>query len=1070
MRPEPSRTVPARRAASGLIAIARPLAAAGVMLAAPAMLSAMSGPCSVSCCGSDVAAAAKKASASLAARPMVEVQANTYTDNTQIGASLDVSAETGHILVAWGSRRQEHGTFGVYAQLFDAAGRRVGDETHINQFFASHQDDPAVAFVGTRALIAWQSFLQDGSRGGIFARVYEIDAATGSLRPIGDEFQVNAVAAGHQADPSVAVNAAGEMLVTWTTERADGATAVVARRVDSTTGRPSGDEVLLSSDEQMIDRNASVAAAADNGFVVTFARTNLAGDPVGVFAARLDASGLPIDEALAVNAGNDGRQHIEPSIAADAAGNAVIAWMQSRDNVAEGYDVCVRRLDTATGEFTSDVVIAANDIDGWKSGAAVTVAADGRVMVSYNVMDEVADATGAQRPLEASTVFAREFTSDLRPVGDRFQVNRFDEGQQKLDIAANNRRLAWGTESNQVAVAWLGSTSNDKKGVGLTILLAEGMTAPTAEELALSTGQAAPEVPFDQMLAHTRLTDDAFRVSEIQAQVVSTEEMQNLLAVDSNRGGSEVSALIPPIWDPTFVPGEREVGIQGLGPDHGFLGFEFTGWTPPDPDIAAGPNHVVAVVNGGVAFLTKEGTLTFQTTLNDFWRPVGSQTFVFDPVALWDVYNDRFIIGATEHVGNDRHYLCLAMSDDQDPNGTWYLYRYDTGNLGDFIDFPNMGNGPEEVFITCDYFSFPTGNWIHVFDKTPMLTGAPVTLEAIRTSTSFRSLGSVNHVDSDAPAQYFATSFDSSSNVSIDAVRRDGSNNLIRSNFRVPVTRFSSPPGAQQKGTSNRAATIDQRIKNGIYRNGSLWLTHTIGENSTARVRFYEIKMNGWPTSGQNPQLVQEGTLNLGSGIHNWMADLGVDDEGNVALAYNRSSANEYISVQRASRRFYDTAGTFREGVTMQESTSPETGSRWGDYSGVDEDPAVPGTFWSHLEYRTSAWRTWVGRWSPKASMVLTAGPLFRGQAADVEVRGAADNGQVYLVYSFAGTGSTPVPQLDVTLDLASPSLAGDTTADGNGVADFSVLTIPNGAPQRLIYLQAIELGNKSNVATTQIN
>ena len=52
-----------------------------------------------------------------------EVRANTFTYNRQTRPTV---AATGHgdMVVAWASRRQEDGAFGVYAQRYDAAGNR----------------------------------------------------------------------------------------------------------------------------------------------------------------------------------------------------------------------------------------------------------------------------------------------------------------------------------------------------------------------------------------------------------------------------------------------------------------------------------------------------------------------------------------------------------------------------------------------------------------------------------------------------------------------------------------------------------------------------------------------------------------------------------------------------------------------------------------------------------------------------------------------------------------------------------------------------------------------------------
>src|SRR5690606_37962013 len=145
---------------------------------------------------------------------------------------------------------------------------------------------------------------------------------------------------------------------------------------------------------------------------------------------------------------------------------------------------------------------------------------------------------------------------------------------------------------------------------------------------------------------------------------------------------------------------------------------------------------------------------------------------------------------------------------------------------------------------------------------------------------------------------------------------------------------------------------------------------------------------------------------------------------------------------------------------------------RWGDYSGIDEDPAAPGVFWSHNEYPgtpQNTWKTWTGRVDVHQSMVMdNPGALHRGQDAVVTVRSATSGGRVYLLYTFAGQGSTYVPQLDVTVDLQSPKLATSATADSSGVATF-VQRLPNNAPLRAIYLQAAELGNRSNVIVSQI-
>ena len=97
-----------------------------------------------------------------------EVRANTYTRSTQHNASLDI-AQDGRTLVAWASRRQEMGSYGIFAQLFDPLGRAIGTELHVNNYMPGGQIEPSVTFAadGT-AWIAWCSYgHQDGQAAGV---------------------------------------------------------------------------------------------------------------------------------------------------------------------------------------------------------------------------------------------------------------------------------------------------------------------------------------------------------------------------------------------------------------------------------------------------------------------------------------------------------------------------------------------------------------------------------------------------------------------------------------------------------------------------------------------------------------------------------------------------------------------------------------------------------------------------------------------------------------------------------------------------------------------------------------
>jgi len=857
-------------------------------------------------------------------RATVEATANTWTSSTQYEPAIAADAD-GEMLVAWASRRQEDGAYGVYAQLFDPLGRPIGVEVHVNQVIEGGQVSPAAAFDPTsgRALVVWETSHQDGDGAGIVGRWFETSPF--GAHPVTDEFPVNEQRAGDQSKPSVAIDSSGRAIVAWTTNTDGGATSSAARFIGAD-GEPLSAEFVIGPS----GAHTPILGASADGFLVVGSATTNSGRPAPLWVQRIERDGAA-GEIIAV-AETSGAMDIEPSLGVNEAGDAVVAWMRRGDR---GYDVMRRSFHDSGRPVGPERTVAAQSGE-WLAGAAVAVAPDGRSIVSWNIEERTppAPSNGVGRKSRPSNIVARRFDASGEPLGEPERVNIIAEGRQRLPSGAATTRTLW-TGLDQIAHAWHGRTERDSSGVGVTISYPADLTAPEP-------------IAFEPKPAFTH------------------EDLK-----------TEGHAASAPVWDPDFVPEPPDLNVRGVGPDFGFLGAQNTGWRPPDPEVAVGPDHVVVVVNSRVFFRRKiDGVQTFSQNLTGgggFWGAQGAGGFVFDPIAQYDTYSDRFVIAASERDGSQQ-YIDVAISDDDDPNGAWNKFRINVTSFGGDIDFPNLGIDEDAIYVTADFFSTPFGNWIFIIDKADLIAGA-LTMQGVQSAGGPNVLGVMTNYDAGSPAQYFATTYFGGSNqILLKAVTDPlGSPTLHEHVLTVPS--YNQPPGADQLGSTNLVSTVDFRIKHGVVRNGSMWVAHNTNDpdgdgpfsmDPIARVRWHEIDLNGWPTSGGAPSIAQSGTINAGEGVHTYFPDISVDEDGNAAMVICRSSSDEFVSVARVVRRASDPAGTFRQPVLMQTSTTPEQEDRWGDYAGVQEDPVEPGVFWGHSEYRTASWRTWVGRFSPQ--------------------------------------------------------------------------------------------------------
>lgn len=862
------------------------------------------------------------------------VQANEFTWSSQDAVAL-ARDEAGGFVLVWQSRRQQAGNYGIYARRFDAAGRPRTGEVEINAHTEGPQTRPTVAFDGAgRLWFAWESLGQDGDAGTVVARRFD-----GMLETSTPEVVVHELAAGDQREPALACAADGSALVAWTTPGASAGSRRVHARLLGADGRPQGASFEVGGVARAY--LPAIAAHAEGGFTVAWSDHGDDGLPRSIRARDVAADGaLGASDSVLYQA--EGRQPVEPVLCA-IDGGLWAGWQ-----VAEGeeYAPHVRRFARVEGAWRAagETVVVRDSLPGYTSGLDLAALADGRVLVAWSRFEDSRDAQ-----LRGSILGT---DGALGPV---FDLTESLDGPQVLGVGGGARRVV-ALADGRAAIAW-----NGDAGAG------------------------------DGNAAHLTLVGPAVDVPAAEVRTVARFEAP----LESDEEGAAPHE--PPIGSGGAVRREDFAWSKSLtGPDFGFLGITQTPLTPPDPQAAVGPEHVVAVTNGAIAWFLRDGTFQFQQAIDGgagFWAPVGGTGFVFDPEVIFDPDSRRFMAMANERNGGQAFFL-LAVSDDEDPNGTWHKYRFNvTAAATDTdIDSPNMGVDQTAIYLSADFFG-PDKYLTFIVEKAPTLVGG---VPATRSLLHIGSQSWGNPVMYDpAPAFYMAESFEtsSSSTIRLHAIT-DPLGSPVDTTFDLTVPLYQQPENPPQAGTTIRPETFEARIWSSVFRNGRLYISHHQGASKVVH-RWYEIDMANWPVSG-TPTLVQWGNVDPGGDVRTFFGSIGVDSQGNIGLAYAQSSPSTFISMARAYHELTMPSGTVTPSVILKNSTGPDTSGRWGDYSSTVADPDHDQVFWGNAQFREGTWASWVGVFGPCTAPKLycTAKTTSLGGTPVIGSSGEASVGQ----------------------------------------------------------------------------
>ena len=422
-----------------------------------------------------------------------------------------------------------------------------------------------------------------------------------------------------------------------------------------------------------------------------------------------------------------------------------------------------------------------------------------------------------------------------------------------------------------------------------------------------------------------------------------------------------------------------------------FLGVADSGWFPPDHQIAAGPNNIVAATNGAVNIRSKNGTLLSSQTLGGFFSALGSEhDGAFDPWLAYDPYLNRFwIMAVSRDTATQRSDIVIGLSNTSDATLGWRLWELSGSvnggtNTTNWCDYPKLGLDAQAIYVTCNMFAFSGGyqySKLRIMAKNQFVNNTGIfwwDFWDVREGAS----GTAKAFTIQPAVMYGASAANGGFLVS---ARGGGGTGSTLDVWRVPnpleccngdavgptlnnqghgIGGYGPSDGARQPGTATQINNGDSRLLYAVWKNGRLSTGHTVacpGSATDACGGFTELNVSAYPTI---------------STLNNWALTAGGEDVYYPAVSVNAADDKTMVYTVSDPSRFASAAwvgipssadcttcvdgGTniLRSGQSSYVRTDGIGRNRWGDYSGASPDPNGQG-IWVVGEFADATANTW---------------------------------------------------------------------------------------------------------------
>lgn len=461
--------------------------------------------------------------------------------------------------------------------------------------------------------------------------------------------------------------------------------------------------------------------------------------------------------------------------------------------------------------------------------------------------------------------------------------------------------------------------------------------------------------------------------------------------------------------------------------NQGFTGLdEITacgGCSPPDVQVAIGPNHVAEFVNIAGEIWTKSGTSLSTFSLYSFFT-IGNTHVITDPKILYDSQSGRWFASILD---TSTDTIVLAVSTTNDPTVTgWHIYNMTFGS--NCPDQPILGISDDKIVISGnDFANHCLGSLVGaqyvILNKAQAVAGTSVSSQYSTPDSSRFSIHPVQSLSSTSTLYMVSTDQSTLNQIQLFSVTGTVPSAVV-STSNIPISQIQEPVAGVQPGTLTTIDTGDARIQDAKWYQNKLWFSFddscTPSGDTLTRSCAHIAQID---TSSNT--LIQN--MEFGSsGYYYFYPALSVDSLGNLLVIFGYSSSIIYPSLAVTKQATSDPANTLESSIILASGSVADTSGRYGDYFGAASDPSVA-RVWVAGEYHISAtWSTFIGSTTP---IVILADSISVGDS-------------LQMTHTLAC-----LPPLSGDWTVASScTLTNTATAQANVIVPSgTVLTIPNG-------------------------